>query len=39
VPAEGRLVVTVEVAGSVEIHTFDLGTLRRIGRLRFATEP
>ena len=36
---EGRLVVTVDVAGSVEIHIFDLRTLRRIGRLTFTPEP
>jgi len=34
-----RLVVTLDVAGAVEIHTFDLATLRPAGRLRFATEP
>jgi len=37
--SEGRLVVTVDVAGSVEIHIFDLRTLRRIGRLTFTNEP
>ena len=36
---EGRLVVTVDVAGSTEIHIFDLRTLRRIGRLTFTNEP
>lgn len=37
--AEDRLVVTVDLNGSVEVHTFDLKTLKRVGRLRFATEP
>jgi hypothetical protein len=37
--AEDRIVVTVDVNGSVEVHAFDLKTLKRVGRLRFATEP
>jgi hypothetical protein len=37
--AGDRIVVTVDVAGSVEVHTFDLNTLKPRGRLRFATEP
>ncbi|HEY1360930.1 MAG TPA: hypothetical protein VGF60_01730 [Xanthobacteraceae bacterium] len=37
--AEERLVVTVEVAGTIEIRTFDARTLKPTGRLRFATEP
>jgi hypothetical protein len=36
---EDRIAVTVEVAGTLEIRTFDLKTLRPTGRLRFATEP
>ncbi|MFL5103407.1 MAG: hypothetical protein ACJ8E5_22650 [Xanthobacteraceae bacterium] len=36
---EDRLVVTVDVNGSIEVHAFDLKTLKRVGRLRFATEP
>ena len=39
VVAGDRIAVTVEVAGSLEIHTFDLNTLKPRGRLRFATEP
>jgi hypothetical protein len=27
------------VNGATEVHTFDLKTLKRLGRLRFATEP
>lgn len=37
--AEDRLAVTIDVAGTVEVRTFDLKTLRPTGRLRFATEP
>lgn len=37
--ADGRLAVTIEQAGTVEVRTFDLKTLRPAGRLRFATEP
>lgn len=37
--SEGRVVVTVEIGGAIEIRTFDLSTLRQTGRLRFATEP
>jgi hypothetical protein len=34
-----RIAVTLEVAGTIEIRTFDARTLRPAGRLRFATEP
>ncbi len=37
--AEDRVVVTLDVAGAMEIWTFDIKTLRATGRLRFATEP
>jgi hypothetical protein len=37
--AEGRIAVTVDVGGALEIRTFDLRTLQPTGRLRFATEP
>jgi hypothetical protein len=37
--AAERIAVTIEVNGTIEIHTFDLRTLRPAGRLRFATEP
>jgi hypothetical protein len=36
---EDRLAVTIEVAGAIEIRTFDAKTFRPLGRLRFATEP
>jgi hypothetical protein len=36
---EDRVVVTVETAAGLELHTFDLKTLKPTGRLRFATEP
>jgi hypothetical protein len=37
--ASDRLVVTLDVAGTIEIRTFDLKSLRPAGQLRFATEP
>jgi len=37
--ADDRIAVTIEVAGVVEVRTFDLKTLKPTGRLRFATEP
>ena len=37
--ADGRVAVTVEVGGSIEVRTFDLKTLKPVGKLRFATEP
>ena len=36
---EERIAVTIDVAGAMEIRTFDARTLRPVGRLRFATEP
>ena len=37
--AADRIAVTIELAGVLEIRTFDLKTLKPTGRLRFATEP
>ena len=37
--AENRIAVTVDAGGTLEIHTFDLHTLKPVGRLRFANEP
>jgi hypothetical protein len=37
--ADGRIAVTIEQGGMIEVRTFDLKTLRPAGRLRFATEP
>jgi Family of unknown function (DUF6476) len=37
--ADGRIAVTIELNGGVEIRTFDLKSLKSTGRLRFATEP
>ena len=34
-----HLVVTLDVGGATEIHTFDVKTLKETGRIRFATEP
>lgn len=36
---EGRIAVTIELNGVLEIRTFDLKSLKPTGRLRFATEP
>ncbi|MGO9360855.1 MAG: hypothetical protein ACLP1D_24800 [Xanthobacteraceae bacterium] len=37
--AADRLVVTLDIGGATEIRTYDLRTLRPVGRLRFASEP
>jgi hypothetical protein len=37
--AGDRIMVTLEIAGATEIRSFDLRTLKEIGRIRFATEP
>jgi hypothetical protein len=37
--AGDRLVVTLELAGAIEIRTFDAHTLKPTGRLKFANEP
>lgn len=37
--ADDRIVVTLDIAGATEIRTFDIKTLKEIGRIRFATEP
>jgi len=37
--SDGRVVVTIETGGAVEVRSFDLKTLMPAGRLKFATEP
>jgi hypothetical protein len=37
--AADRLVVTLDIGGTVEIRTFDARTLKPAGRLKFANEP
>lgn len=37
--AGDRIVVTIDVGGSLEIRTFDARTLSPEGRLRFVAEP
>ena len=37
--SDDRIVVTVELGGTVEIRAFDVKTIQPTGRLRFATEP
>jgi hypothetical protein len=36
---EGRLAVTIELAGSVEVRSFDLNTLKPLGIIRLAPKP
>jgi len=36
--ADGRIVVTLDLAGLSEVRIYDLKTMRQTGRLRFATE-
>jgi hypothetical protein len=37
--SDGRLVVTIEVAGATEVRLYDLGTLKPRGRLRLEGKP
>lgn len=34
-----RLAVTVDIGGATEIRTYDVKTLKAVGRLKFANEP
>jgi hypothetical protein len=36
---DGRIVLTVEIAGAIELRTFDLNTLKALGRMRLAPQP
>jgi hypothetical protein len=36
---DGRIVLTVDIAGTLELRTFDLNTLKPVGRMRFAPTP
>ncbi len=36
---DGRVVLTVEVNGAVELRSFDLNTLKPLARLRLETRP
>ena len=36
---DGRIVLTVDIAGSLELRIFDLNTLKPVGRMRFAPAP
>jgi hypothetical protein len=36
---DGRILVTVEIGGATELHTFDAGTLKPLGRLRLERRP
>jgi hypothetical protein len=37
--AEDRIVVTLDVSGAIEIRTYDLHTLKPMGRLSFGFGP
>jgi len=37
--AEDRIVITIEIDGTLEIRTFDAKTLRPAGRMSFTTVP
>ena len=36
---EGRIVLTVEIDGAIELRSFDLNTLKPLGRLRLEQKP
>jgi hypothetical protein len=36
---DGRIMLTVEVNGAIELRMFDLNTLKPLGRLRLETKP
>jgi hypothetical protein len=36
---EGRLVVTIELAGATELRLFDLATLKPLGTIRLKSQP
>jgi hypothetical protein len=37
--AGDRVVVTLDIAGTIEIRTFDAHSLKALGRLRFVNDP
>jgi multidrug efflux pump subunit AcrA (membrane-fusion protein) len=37
--SDGKIAVTIELSGAVEVRFYELATLRPTGRIRFATEP
>lgn len=36
---DGRIVVTIEIAGSIELRIFDLNTLKALGQVRLNPSP
>jgi hypothetical protein len=36
---DGRIMLTIEIAGTIELRTFDLNTLKPLGQLRLAPKP
>ena len=37
--AGDRLLLTLDIGGTTEIHSFDAHSLKPVGRLKFVTEP
>ena len=37
--AEDRLVITLDISGTIEIRTYDLKTLQPLARMSFTTVP
>ena len=37
--SDGRIVVTVDIGGIVEVRSYDLRSLKQLGRLTFTTAP
>jgi hypothetical protein len=37
--SEGKLLITIEIAGATEVRVYDLATLEPRGRMTFKTEP
>lgn len=36
---DGRIVLTVEIGGTIELRSFDLNTLKPLATMRFVTQP
>jgi len=36
---DGRIVLTIEIGGAIELRSFDLNTLKPLGRVRLEPKP
>jgi hypothetical protein len=36
---DGHIVLTIEIGGAIELRTFDLHSLKAVGRMRLAPQP